>query len=56
MATSGNEWKQMVQPMTANGTTNDNEWQRMTANVNRVTTSETSGNEWQRVTTNYNEW
>ena len=56
MATSDNEWKQMVQPMTANGSTNDNEWQRMTANVNRVTTSETSGNEWQRVTTNYNEW
>ena len=39
--TSDNEWYEW-QRMTTNGTTRDNEWQRMA----------TSDNKWQRVTTN----
>ena len=43
--------------MATNGTTSDNEWQRM---VQRVTTNDNEWqqwyNEWQRVTTNDNEW
>ena len=50
MASSDNEWQQVVQRVTAN----DSEWQRMT------TSGTTSDNEWQRVTTsgttNDNEW
>ena len=49
MATSDNEWQQVVQRVTTSGTS-DNEWQRVT----------TSDKEWQRVvqrmTTNVNEW
>ena len=54
------EWYIEWQRVTTSGTTNDNEWQRMTTNDNewqRVAMSgTTNGNEWQRMTTSDNEW
>ena len=39
MTTNDSEWQRLVQRVTANGTTSDNEWQQVAA----------SDNEWQRV-------
>ena len=65
-----NEWQQVIQRVTTSGTTNANEWQRVTRNdnewpdrrvVQRVTLTDNEwNNEWQRMTTSgttsHSEW
>ena len=46
------EW----QLVATNGTTSDNEWQRVTTNDNEWQRMTTNDNEWQRMTTSNNKW
>ena len=52
-----NKWQRVVQWVTTSGTTSDNEWQRVTTSVQRVTTNDNEGQRVvQRMTTSDNEW